>query len=213
MKHQVSILLVALLLAVLPNGLQAQVYTQTYTRIELKAAKRWAKCGKWRKGFDKARPDRTVNLVDFQRQYERNQEQWDALFAWLESHDLTALPKGKYPIEGTTMVASIQDDTNKPLAERNTESHRKNIDFQYVVSGTEGFALLDHESSTVSKPYDEKKDVVRYAYDKGKTHFFTNTRGCFNIFFPGDWHIAKVDQKGCDEPFRVVVVKVNYCEE
>ena len=196
MKHQVSILLVALLLAVLPNGLQAQVYTQTYTRIELKAAKRWAKCGKWRKGFDKARPDRTVNLVDFQRQYERNQEQWDALFAWLESHDLTALP-----------------DTNKPLAERNTESHRKNIDFQYVVSGTEGFALLDHESSTVSKPYDEKKDVVRYAYDKGKTHFFTNTRGCFNIFFPGDWHIAKVDQKGCDGPFRVVVVKVNYCEE
>ena len=146
MKHQVSILLVALLLAVLPNGLQAQVYTQTYTRIELKAAKRWAKCGKWRKGFDKARPDRTVNLVDFQRQYERNQEQWDALFAWLESHDLTALPKGKYPIEGTTMVASIQDDTNKPLAERNTESQRKNSDFQHEGGGAEVDEVLHHES-------------------------------------------------------------------
>ena len=81
-----------------------------------------------------------------------------------------------------------------------------------VVKGTEGFALLDHATSTVSVPYDEKKDVMRYQYDKKNTHFFNVKSGQFVIFFPSDWHIAKVQTKKKDQKIRVIVVKMDYVE-
>ncbi len=202
--------LLLLCLIFLPLAVAAQTYTAVYSSSEQKAAKQWMKTGQWRNGFTKAKPDKTVNLVDFQRQYEKNPEQWSALFKWLQETDLLALSKGKHPIPGTTMVASVQDDTNKPLEKRNSESHRTHIDFQYVVSGTEGFALIDHGSSTPNCEYDAKKDVIHYDYVKDKTKFFTNRKGSFNIFFPGDWHIAKVQLCKKNKPFRVIVVKVDY---
>lgn len=202
--------LLILVLALLPLAVAAQTYSAVYPKSEWKEAKKWVKTGVWRNGFTKASLDKTVNLVDFKKQYEKNPEQWNALFKWLQTTDLLALKAGKYPIPGTTMTASIQDDTNKPLAERNTESHRTHIDFQYVVSGVEGFALLDHETSKANCEYNEKKDVIRYDYDKVQTKFFTNRKNHFNIFFPGDWHIAKVQLDKKNAPFRVVVVKVDY---
>lgn len=205
-KQRVTIILIA----ALPLVASAQTYTTPYSKAEQKAAKRWAKKGEWRNGFTKADPDKTVNLAEFQRQYEKNPEQWSALFRWLQTTDLLALPAGKHPIPGTTMTASVQDDTNKPLEKRNSESHRTHIDFQYVVSGTEGFALLDHESSKPNCEYSEKKDVIHYDYQRDKLRLFTNHKNHFNIFFPGDWHIAKVKTKDDDNPFRVIVIKVIY---
>ncbi len=174
--------------------------------------KKWVCEGEWRNGFSEAKPDKHVNLEEFYNQYHKNKAQWDALFKWLAETDLLAIPKGKHPIEGTTMVASVEDSENQPLEKRNTESHRKKIDFQYVVKGTEGFALLDHTSSTVKVEYDEKKDVMRYNYDAKKTDFFNSKPGRFIIFFPGDWHIAKVKTKKKDQSIRVIVVKVDYVE-
>lgn len=163
------------------------------------------------RGFQ-GRPDATVNMDEMKSQYSKNQVQWDAMFRWLASHDLTTIPKGKYPIEGTTLVVSVEDSQNQPLEKRNTESHRRKIDFQYVVRGTERFALLDHETSTISQPYDEVKDVQRYSYDVSKTTFFDNTPGRFLLFFPGDWHIAKICNDTDNQDIRVIVVKIDYVE-
>ena len=106
----------------------------------------------------------------------------------------------------------MEDSENGPLEKRGTESHRKKIDFQLVVKGTEGFALLDHESSTVKNPYDEKKDVMRYNFVKEKTNFFDVKAGQFVIFFPTDWHIAKLNnkKKNDSQQIRVIVVKMDY---
>ena len=173
---------------------------------------KWFKGGEWLNGFQKASAHSTVDRKVFYDQYHKNPEQWKTLFAWLQETDLEAIPKGKHPIPNSTLVASVEDSENGPLEKRNTESHRKKIDFQLVVRGTEGFALLDHESSTVSQPYNEEKDVMRYAYDKDKTNFFDVEAGQFVIFFPGDWHIAKVQTKKDDQSIRVIVVKMDYVE-
>ncbi len=175
-------------------------------------------------------------MAEFRNQYAKDSTQWNALFRWLQATDLQALPKGKHPIPGTSLTASVQDDVNRPLAERGSESHRKKVDFQFVVSGTEGFALLDHGAST--KPncaYNEKKDVIHYDYDASKAwvfatkapHFniffpgdwhvskawvFATKAPHFNIFFPGDWHVAKVLTKKKDQHFRVIVVKMKYMD-
>lgn len=105
----------------------------------------------------KAKPHSSTNLAEFKAQYEANPEQWKAAFRWLASHDLTTIEKGKHPIEGTSLVVSVEDSKNEPLEKRTSESHRKHIDLQYVVKGTERFALLDHESSKANCEYSEKK--------------------------------------------------------
>lgn len=177
-----------------------------------KEARQWLKSGEWRNGFTKANPHKTLNINEFKSQYQKNTAQWNTLFSWLRNTDLETIPKGKHPIPNSTLVASVEDSENGPLQKRNTESHKKKIDFQLVVRGTEGFALLDHNSSTISVPYDEKKDVMRYNYDPGRTNFFNVKAGQFVIFFPSDWHIAKVETKKKDQSIRVIVVKMDYVE-
>lgn len=181
------------------------------TPVSRKKAAAWVARGEWKNGFD-AMPDNTVNIQEFYSQYHKNRKEWDAAFKWLAETDLLSIPKGKLMIPGTNIRASIEDSSNEPLEKRKSESHRKKIDFMYVVKGTEGFYLLDHKSSVPNCPYSEEKDVIRYDYDKQKSHFFTSTPKRFVICFPSDWHIAKVQTPLNDQSLRVIVLKIDYVE-
>lgn len=187
-------------------------YTQYYgDKPELqKQAKQWVESGIWRNGFTNAKPHPSVNLVDFYLQYQKNPEQWKALFSYLAKTDLLALPKGKHPIPGTQLVVSVEDSENEPLEKRGSESHNHHIDFQYVVKGVERFGIIDHYTSRPNCKY--RPDAIHYDYDPQKARFYDSTPDEFFIFFPRDWHIAKVATDGADQAIRVIVVKVDYVE-
>lgn len=186
-----------------------------YTRLcddtaKVEESVRWMESGAWRNGFEKAEPHESVNAVDFYEQYSKNKEQWDAMFAWLNATDLLEIPAGKHPIEGTSLVVSVEDSQNRPLEKSRTESHRQKIDFQYTVKGTERFGIIDHETSTPNCEY--RPDVIRYDYDVDKARFYDSTPDKFFLFFPEDWHIAKVTNDTDDQDIRVIVVKIDYIE-
>ena len=185
-------------------------YTQYYgDKPELiKEAKAWAESGIWRNGFDKAKPHHSVNLVDFYLQYQKNPQQWQALFDYLAKTDLLSIPKGKHKIPGSDLVVSVEDSRNEPQEKRRSESHNKHIDFQYVVKGTERFGVIDHYTSTPNCKY--RLDVIHYDYAPQKARFYDSNPGEFFIFFPRDWHIAKVATDGEDQTIRVIVIKVDY---
>lgn len=187
------------------------VYTKAPAdrKTEKKAAK-WAKKGAWRQGFTAAGPHSSVNLSEFYTQYQRNTAQWQAMFRWLATHDLLTIPAGKHPIEGTSLVVSVEDSENGPLAKRRSESHYHHIDFQYVVRGTERFGIIEHNSSKPNSKY--KPDVMHYDYDLEKAIFHDSTPDAFFLFFPDDWHIAKVQTDKDDQHIRVIVVKLDYVE-
>ena len=176
----------------------------------IKEAKAWLKNGEWRQGFTAASPDESVNIVDFYLQYKKNPEQWTKLFQYLAKTDLLSLTKGKHPIEGSDLVISVEDSENKPLETRNSESHYHGIDFQYCVKGTERFGIIDHVTSVPKDQY--KKDVIHYNYDVKRAKFYDSKPDKFFIFFPGDWHIAKVDNGTDDNKIRVCVIKVRWVE-
>lgn len=210
MKYTLLYIIAALLLPF--STASAQLYTKPCTDKKLvKEAKKWAKKGKWRNGFKTASPDETVNLVEFYTQYQKNPQQWDAMFKWLAEHDLTTIEKGKHPIEGTNLVVSVEDSNNEPEAKRRSESHYHHIDFQWVVKGTERFAILDHETSKPNTVY--RPDVIHYAYEKDKTKYFEPAHDKFVLFFPYDWHVAKIANDTDDQVIRVIVVKLDYAEE
>ena len=185
-------------------------YTQYYgDKPELiKEAKAWAESGIWRNGFDKAKPHSSVNLVDFYLQYQKNPQQWQALFDYLAKTDLLSIPKGKHKIPGSDLVVSVEDSKNEPLEKRRSESHNKHIDFQYVVKGTERFGIIDHYTSIPNCKY--RPDVIHYDYTPQKARFYDSNPGEFFIFFPRDWHIAKVANDTSDQAIRVIVIKVDY---
>lgn len=208
MKYTLLYIIAAL---ILPFSASAQTYTKPCTDKKLvKTAKKWAKKGKWRNGFTTASPDETVNLVEFYTQYQKNPQQWDAMFKWLAAHDLTIIDKGKHPIEGTNLVVSVEDSKNESEAKRKSESHYRHIDFQWVVKGVERFAILDHESSKPNTEY--KPDVIRYAYDMSKTKYIEPKHDKFVLFFPDDWHVAKIANDTDNQDIRVIVVKLDYAE-
>lgn len=167
----------------------------------------WLLSRSWSNGFN-ALPDVCTNLKEFHDQYQKNQAQWDAMFKWLATHDLQSIPAGRHPIEGTKLVASVEDSENQPLEKRSSESHYHHIDFQYVVKGSERFGLLDHDSSYPNGAY--KPDALHYSYDVNKTMFIDSTPERFFLFFPSDWHIAKVCTDKESQSIRVIVVKLDY---
>lgn len=167
----------------------------------------WMLHKEWSNGF-KALPDVSTNLKEFHSQYYKNKKQWYAVFAWLANTDLLSIPAGKHPIPDTELTANIEDSSNQPLNKRGTESHYHHIDLQYVVKGTERFALLDHETSYPNRAY--KPDIIGYSYDASKAMFIDSTPERFFLFFPSDWHIAKIQTDKNDQNIRVVVIKLDY---
>lgn len=176
----------------------------------VKKARKWIKKGEWRHGFTMADPHESVNIVDFYKQYIKDPESWGKMFEFLAKTDLLSIPSGKTPIPGTKLVLNVQDSKNEPLAKRKSESHYHGIDFQYCVKGTERFGILDHNTSVPNCEY--KPDVIHYDYDVSKTLFYDSTPDKFFIFFPGDWHIAKVANDTDEQNIRVVVVKLEWRE-
>lgn len=189
----------AVVLLTATGSLKAQ--TQEYTE-----AINWTLQRSWSNGF-KALPEVCTNLIEFKSQYEKNRAQWDAAFKWLATHDLNTIAAGQHPIEGTTLVASVEDSQNDPLEKRGNESHYYHIDLQYVVKGCERFGLLDHATS---KALRYKPDCMNYECDMSKTMFIDSTPERFFLFFPGDWHIAKVATDKDSQDIRVIVIKLDY---
>ena len=206
-KHAFRIVLIAAIALLATAGANAK----KKNRVTKKQAAAWVAKGEWKNGFD-AMPDETVNLQEFYSQYHKNRQQWNAAFRWLAETDLLNIPKGKSQIPGTGIRVSVEDSKNEPLEKRRSESHRRVIDFMYVVKGTEGFCLLDHKSSTPNCEYNSERDVIRYDYDKNKAHFFNSTPKRFVVCFPSDWHIAKVQTELDDQTIRVIVLKIDYVE-
>lgn len=203
-----KIMLFAMIVSVVMAFAQG-VYTKPCTDKALeKKARKWVGSGKWRSGFKTAEPHQSVNAVEFYTQYRKNPDQWKAMFRWLASHDLLSIENGKHPIEGTSLVVSVEDSENGELAKRRSESHYEHIDFQFVVKGTERFGIIDHTTSKPNTKY--RPDVIHYEYDKDKALFYDSAPDRFFIFFPDDWHIAKVRTDLDDQKIRVIVVKLDY---
>ncbi len=213
MKRLFTLAALAVTTLVLAHTVSAQTYTNQYPKDLQKIAHKWVKKGEWRNGFTKAVPAPVVNEVEFYLQYNKNPEQWQQLFRWLQETDLLALPSGKQPIPGTSLIVSVEDTENRYssadlAAGKGSESHWQNIDVMYVVKGKEGFCRLDHDSSSPNIEYNLKKDRMEYKYDAAKLEHFESIEGTFNIMFPCDWHIAKVQTQEPDQHLRVLVIKM-----
>ncbi|MCJ8166640.1 YhcH/YjgK/YiaL family protein [Pontibacter sp. E15-1] len=124
-------------------------------------------------------------------------------FTFLQEADLASLPTGIHELKGRELFAILSDATGISKQEATLEVHRKYIDIQFVVSGTDhmGWKSLAF-CADPSDPYHEARDA---AFFPDRTdNWFDVPAGYFTIFYPDDAHAAMVTQ----EKVRKVVLKI-----
>ena len=106
--------------------------------------------------------------------------------AFLKSHDLSSLEAGKYPIKGDELFVNIQVAKGKTAEEAVVETHRKMVDIQVPISGSETYGFTP-AALLPEAEYDESKDMTLLPGAQ-KQSFVTCEKGMFAIFFPQDGH-------------------------
>ena len=108
-------------------------------------------------------------------------------FAVLAEPGIAQKPDGRYSLDGDDAYYIVQHYPTRPVDLRRFESHKKYIDIQVVISGTDEMGWKN--KATCKMPHG--------AYDAEKeAEFFADTPdawvavgpGAFTIFFPEDAH-------------------------
>lgn len=153
----------------------------------------------------KLNPHQSTDTAEFARQYAANNTQWDKAFAYLRDTDLKNLSVGKHPIDGSDLVASVSESTNKEFDSTKWEGHQKMIDLQYVIAGAEKIGVAKVATAKVIVPYNESKDVAIF---ETTGQIYTATPGTFFLFFPGDAHRPSITVDGTKCKKIVIKLKV-----
>ena len=166
-------------------------------------AKKWFNKKEWLNGVA-ITPHDVIDKTEFARQYHAHKDYWDKAFAFIKEHDLKTMAPGKYVIDGTNVYATITEDPSKDYDKTQWESHRNYIDLQYVITGEEKMGKYPFAQLTVTKPYDDTKDLANYS---GEGKIYTVPAGTFMIFFPANAHRPNITPGG-NKVIKKIVIKV-----
>jgi biofilm protein TabA len=203
MKTKFSLTILVLMLSVLQTPVAAQMSLGKPGYQSKHKIKKWFNKKEWLNGADFI-PHNTISKTEFARQYHLNKVYWDKAFIFLKERDLKILTAGKYPIDGTNVFATITEDPSKDFDKTQWESHRKYIDLQCVINGEEKMGKYSFWKLTITKPYDETKDVSNYS---GEGKIYTVPAGTFMIFFPADAHRPNITPGG-NKVVKKIVIKI-----
>jgi YhcH/YjgK/YiaL family protein len=158
----------------------------------------------WNKGEIKMVFDKLENANIYYGMHKNMEKSFNFIKEAIEKN----LPVGKYEIDGDDVFATVQEYENCANYEEKTlEGHRKYIDIQFIVSGSE-FMQICHISDVESKiAYNEETDVEFY-FDKPSFAQVTVTEGGFGIFFPEDIHKPGLAPNKTPVKVKKVLVKI-----
>lgn len=109
---------------------------------------------------------------------------------YIQDNDLTKVQPGRYEIGKDSMKMFVYEFESTNTDECRLEGHRRYIDLQYWISGSE---LMGHDvlqSQPVLEPYDEKTDCALY---NCISSFNRLLPGMFVIYYPTDLHTGVSD--------------------
>lgn len=165
----------------------------------------WFEKGEWLNGWQ-IKPDESINRKAFAVSYFKNKERWDKAFSFLKSNDLNELELKRYDIDGDDLYAVVSEYLTKNEEDARYEAHKKYIDIQYVIKGSEliGVAPLSQKQDLL-QAFDESNDIEFFTVTGGENRLATPDR--FFIFFPDDAHRPGL-KEGENSIVRKIVVKL-----
>lgn len=131
--------------------------------------------------------------------YETLNPRFKAAFEWLKKHASGDIPDGRYELDGNKLVALPQGYNTHPFSAKLFETHKKYIDIQYIISGSEKIYLGDPSGMAVAVEFSEEKDI---AFHDGRGPAVDMAPGDFMIIWPHEAHAP-----GCDPAAEAVAVR------
>lgn len=126
-----------------------------------------------------------------------------AAFRYLRTTDLQNLADGEHEIDGRKLFVSVASTPGRGRAGAKLEAHRKYIDIQFVIRGSDDIGLKPTaECRDVELDYDDGHDCSLFR--DAPTNWVHVPTGSFTIFYPDDGHAPL----GTSEPVKKAVVKV-----
>ncbi|MBL8828632.1 MAG: YhcH/YjgK/YiaL family protein [Planctomycetaceae bacterium] len=108
-------------------------------------------------------------------------------FEFLRRADLATLAEGRHDVDGDRLYVLIATAAGRGHDGAKMEAHRRYVDIQYVIRGTDEIGLKPtQECSDVELAYDDKRDVALWR-DR-PTNWLSVPPGSFTIFWPDDGH-------------------------
>ncbi len=108
-------------------------------------------------------------------------------FEFLLRDDLGQLESGRHELDGDRLFALVNRDPGRGHEGARLEAHRKYIDIQLLVDGSEEIGWRPTaECRQITDPYDEARDVIFFA-DPPQAWINLPPRK-FMIFYPQDAH-------------------------
>lgn len=127
---------------------------------------------------------------------------------FLQQLDPQGLEPGTIEVEGREVYAMVQSYTSRPVTENpRFEAHRKYLDIQYLVSGTEAMGWAPLEQLEVNMPYNAEKDVMLGTVPAEARTLVPFSSGYAILLYPSDAHGPGL-AAGEPEPVVKIVVKV-----
>ncbi|MFH2113971.1 MAG: YhcH/YjgK/YiaL family protein [Spirochaetota bacterium] len=115
--------------------------------------------------------------------------------AWIEAGSWMKFPGGKFPIDGTRLLALVMSGESKPLASCAYETHRRYADIQILLEGKEYVMVRDSEGMPVTTPYSAEKEIEFLGDgNPAAEQRVVLEPGVAAIFFPEDAHKPCVAQ-------------------
>lgn len=115
-------------------------------------------------------------------------------------------PDGRYEIEGDDIFALVSSYETKDLNELKFEAHKKYIDIQLLLQGSEFIDISFNKNLVVDKAYSKENDVALFKQPKLFTSLLIEP-GMFAVLYPHDIHqpCRKVES---NNSVRKMVIKV-----
>ena len=167
-----------------------------------KQVEQWFKNRQWAPSGFLLQPHLSTDKGEFARQYAKNKAWWDKAFLFLKENDLEKMAPGRYSIDSNDVYMTVTESASKDFDKTNWESHRNYIDLQYIARGKEKIGVAPVQQATVTKPYDETKDVANYS---AEGQYYIAEPGTFFLFFPQNAHRPSILVDGYSTVKKIVV--------
>jgi biofilm protein TabA len=132
-----------------------------------------------------------INKLQHAERYFKTHPAFEKAFTFLRQDGLAKLPADRYEIDGDRLFCMISKGPGRSRSEAKLEAHRKYIDIQYVIAGTDEMGWKPTaDCKVIDTEYDDEKDIMFF---KDSPDSWTEVpAGSFVIFFPQDAHAPLV---------------------
>lgn len=134
-------------------------------------------------------------------------EKIETAVSYIKSLDFDELPTGRYDLSDGIFY-SVQEYTTKPVEECKFESHKRYIDIQWIVNGTEKIFIADTKKLETLIEYDEEKDIKFWKTGKDCCSCVLSDNS-YIILYSDDAHMPGVCVTK-PESVKKIVIKIPY---